>query len=815
MKKKIKIKKEYLNKLIDDIEIGGICTYTDEIIEKDLEEDVDDAVKKIMKSIFGEKYVQGKKTGNKEIDKKIPAYHGDKGVGKPDIMLYDYFSNEEISIIIENKKFSSIEDPTPQAITYAKVGEIIGKPIRVIIGNHPKKDLDIRVLVKNKYEPLIINGKTIHTFFGKEILNLIYKNPNINEFILEELIEKPFTQKDFHNIINKLKTYYRQITELGNNDDISINFTVSFIALKMIIEKQGIKWENLKSYNDIYNELQKIVGRTPNKDLKEKYENIFIIKDEKTDVETFNFSSILENINVRETNDGVKYDKSSIKFIHTILNEIPSGDLPIDLFGEVYESLASKKTKSALGEFFTRRHIIQAIVRMFLSEQDITDIVNNKFKVADPACGTGGFLTESFKYIKEYCDNLNKELDDKEKIDISTLASEIMVGYDINPNNVGRTRINMTLAGDGFSDIKVQNSLISNTYSKGIKYILTNVPYGKGDYAINDPNNSDLFIKQNSNKRLELNFVIKIIEMLDKGGKATIIVPEGLLEAPTLAPFRDYLIRNCKLNTIISLPKFAFAPYTKWKTYVIFIEKRSTPYKSINDIKANEKTWCYIVDNDGYANSDKRFPTKLINEDNSWKHDELSPYKDINGVMQSSLIEQMFESEAEDTIKSYKNEWEIEIKGQKYGFISLKDIKEKQTTSYPTLTSAEVNNKLKNEANDNVVLDIDTYNDFISSLTLNKKGQYTIKKENYIEDKKLKEDFISIFEQLQIMYDEEENKYYDLSKEQTILALPLVPEKYFRKKEVKNISLEELTNKVNEIENRLKTLFGGNNNENK
>ena len=813
--KKIYIKKEYLDKLLKDIEIGGTCTYSDEIIAKDLEEDVDDAVKKIMKVIFGEKYVQGKKTGNNSIDKEIPAYRGDKGSGKPDVMLYNYFSNEEISIIVEDKKFSSSEDPIPQAATYAKVGEKIGKPVRVIIGNHPKNELDIRVLVKGKYEPLIINGKTVNTFFGKEVLQLIYDNPNINEFILCELTEKTFTQKDFHSIINKLKTYYRQITELGNNDDVSINFTVAFVALKMIVEKQNIKWSDLKTYDSIKKELEKIVSRTANKDLKEKYENIFIIKDEKTDVETFNFYSILENINVRETNDGIKYDNSSISFIHKTLNEIPNGDLSIDLFGEVYESLASKKTKSALGEFFTRRHIIQAIVRIFLSEQDISDIVSNKNKIADPACGTGGFLTESFKYIKEYCDNLNKTLAVKDKINSSTLASEIMVGYDINPNNVGRTRINMTLAGDGFSDIRVQNSLTSTTYSKGIKYILTNVPYGKGDYAINDPNSSDLFIKQNTNKRLELNFVIKIIEMLDKGGKASIIVPEGLLEAPTLAPFRDYLIRNCKISTIISLPKFAFAPYTKWKTYVIFIEKRTTPYKSIDEIKANEKTWCYIVDNDGYANSDKRFPTKLINENNSWKHDELSPYKDINGVMQSSLIEQKFESEAEDTAKSYKNEWGVEIKGKKYGFISLEDIKEKQTTSYPTLTSTEVNNRLKNEANDNVILDIDTYNDFISLLTLNKKGQYLIKKENYIEDKKLKEDFVPVFEQLQIMYDEEENKFYDLSKEQNILALPLIPEKYFRKKEVKEISLEELTNKVNEIEMNLKTLFRGENNENK
>ena len=129
----------------------------------------------------------------------------------------------------------------------------------------------------------------------------------------------------------------------------------------------------------------------------------------------------------------------------------------------------------------------------------------------------------------------------------------------------------MTLAGDGFSDIQRYNTLSTPWYNEnkksGIKkdldYILTNVPYGKGDVAISDPNSPDEFLKSNKNKRLELNFVIKIIEMLKRGGRASIVVPEGLLEAPTLAPFREYLLKQCRLTTIISLPKFAFAPYTK------------------------------------------------------------------------------------------------------------------------------------------------------------------------------------------------------------------------------------------------------------
>lgn len=102
----------------------------------------------------------------------------------------------------------------------------------------------------------------------------------------------------------------------------------------------------------------------------------------------------------------------------------------------------------------------------------------------------------------------------------------------------------MILTGDGFSDIDRYNTLQANWYNqkensgikKDVDYVLTNVPYGQGDYAVSNKE-SDEFIKNNKNKRLELNFVLKIIEMLKEGGRASIILPEGLLEAPTLFKF--------------------------------------------------------------------------------------------------------------------------------------------------------------------------------------------------------------------------------------------------------------------------------------
>lgn len=803
-KKKIQIKKEHLEKILNDF---YDVTYSEEQKKRDMEEDVDDAVKALLKPIYSNAVV-AKKTGNKFIDGQIPSYHGDAGNGKPDVMIYDFFENEEISIIIENKNFSSTEDATLQAVTYAGVGKKIGKPVRVVIGNSPSKKPQVKVLVKNTYQPLIINGKEVCSFIGKNLLTLIYDNPNINEFVLEELVEKKFTQKEFHIIINKLKNLYRQIPEIQNNDDLSINFTVSFIALKMIMEKQSVDWKIILTPDNIKEQVDKIIGKKANKELKEKYQDIFIIED-KDGNETFNFYHIVDNVDVRENSEGVRPSESVLMIVHKMLSEIPQKDLEIDLFGEVYECLASKKTKSSLGEYFTRRHIIHAIVRMFLTEDDIQGIVEYKKTIGDPACGTGGFLTESFKYIKEYC---SKE---KPELDITNLANDIIIGYDINANSIGRTRINMTLAGDGFSDIQRVNTLTSNETKKDIDYILTNVPYGKGDYAISDANSSDEFLKANNNKRLEINFVIKTIQMLKKGGKASIIVPEGLLEAPTLAAFRAYLLKQCRLTTVISLPKYAFAPYTKWKTYVIFVEKRQKPLQSVDDIiSKNEKVWAYIVDNDGYANSDKRFVTSLKDTNGAWLHDELQEYIDVNGVRQSSKIEEAYEAELEDEKKSYFNEWNKEIKGKKCGFISIGEIAKAKTVKYKSLTSANVNAILKAEAENNVILSQESYDCLISNIFKNAKG-YSVKKAHYIENNVLKEEFITIFDELQIQYDAENNKYYNLKEQEIIYALPLIPEKYFRKKERKKISLKEFAKSVDELDRRIREQFGGRYNEGK
>lgn len=180
---------------------------------------------------------------------------------------------------------------------------------------------------------------------------------------------------------------------------------------------------------------------------------------------------------------------------------------------------------------------------------------------------------------------------------------------------------------------------------------------------------------------------------------------------------------------------------------------------------------------------------------------------DSNGVKQSAKIVQKYEARAEDEEEVYYNEWNEAIKGKKYGFINIKEIAKKKTIKYNTINTTAVNAILKNEANNQSILSEENYSILISNISKGRNG-YSVKKEHYILDNDLKEEFVSIFEELQIEYDGENNKFYDISGEETIYALPLVPEKYFRKKNHDVIDLQELINSVNSIENELKIMFG-------
>lgn len=708
----LEMKSDRINSIISDY-----CTQDDlKDIEKDSQEEmVDIRVFNLMETMYPDNIIVAQNKKNEPVYKLLKSKQHDGKRGRSDITLFNYFENNSIDIMIENKFDKTKGNPINEAIEYCNnINESGIYTCRVAVGFnlYDNSQLITKVLDENgNWSDLKINGKVINGFIGQEILQLIYSHAGVTEFDFKVKIEEKYTRGEFKKILDSdLPIIFRKMSDIASDDALKISFTIAFISLKVILEKQEdlknnivdeigrrVVWRNsnekidlnsinaLRNVNDIKLAVKAIVGDTASRELRDKYKDIF-------DLDKYTFNELIDKILKTEAKNKVSTDKSSIMKMKLVLDKIKrqtNYHYEFDLFGEVYESLANNKTKSDLGQYFTKRHIIRPLVNMMLRPNDLEGIINKYKKICDPFCGTGGMLTESFKHIRTYCNEKYPSLDTSE------IAKKVIYGYDVIESNVGKTKINMTLAEDGYSVIEQRDSLTTLNQEECFDYIITNVPYGAGEsdgivHNISDvkviKENDDkakiinrirTFERDNNTQKLEYNSLIKVVQLLKEGGKAIVIVPDGLLENPSFSKMREWLLVKCKIDMIISIPKYAFAPYTKEKTYALFLQKRISydeeQGECLLDIPKDERIYAYILDNDGYANSDKQYETSLRDDKGVPKHNEVTEYFDNNGDFHISILEQICKSRQEDTEEHF-NEWGEKINGKKYGYIDVQTI---------------------------------------------------------------------------------------------------------------------------------------------
>jgi len=741
------------------------------------EADIDSKTVAMLKELGWKEIVEirQQKTNISEVDKYLKSKTvGSTRKGHADIYL---LINGKLKTIIDNKNPNeSVEDGIDDAIFYANCLLEKKYDIRIVM-SYNGRQCALRVFDSElrKWIPFLIDGKEINAFPSKELVELIHRYKDINSIVITEDDESI----KISNIIHELKEIYRNIPHIQNDNQKALDFTIAFIALKSILEKHGSElgknWSDLKvAEQKRLKEKIKVYVEDIIDNLENGYEEIFRIKeDPKGKIKAFDFLEVIKQFS-HKVEEG---EKGYLIQIFETLNKLPHlHSSKFDLFAEVYQSLMDKHTRKIFGQFFTPRHLIKTVVRLFYEGEMgrlVGDIRNNKAEkpktICDPACGTGGFLIESFKHFAT----------NTVGVDAIDLAKKSIYGFDIYPANAVRSRINMYLAGDGFSRIDSLNSL--RELDDGVKfdYILTNPPFGKGDYRVD----SSVI----SNKRKEINFLIKVVKMLKSHGKALIIVPDGILEAPTLSPLRKWLLENCVVEKIIGLPKHEFAPYTHEKTYVLFLKRRPSSISDLNEI-STERIWMYIVDTDGYANSDKRFRTGKKASNGKWLHDELSLWRDSKGAFHISLLEEKWKKKIQSAGEKYTNEWNREIEGSKYGYIDVSTILEEKNIFYESLSKNKVL-KLLRELNDTFILK--RPNDLFDVVEIDL--DETVKTEK--NKRKIKPKYETILSSRGINYEPYEDKFYDENNVVIEHLLKLLPEEYLRKKKKVSISLEQYLEK--------------------
>ncbi|WP_055477915.1 type I restriction-modification system subunit M [Sphaerimonospora mesophila] len=265
-----------------------------------------------------------------------------------------------------------------------------------------------------------------------------------------------------------------------------------------------------------------------------------------------------------------------------------------DTKGDLYEYMLSKlATSGQNGQFRTSRHIIQLIVEMMAPGPGD--------EICDPACGTAGFLVAAAQYVARTHKDALLDLAQRRHFN-----ENMFHGFDFDSTMLRIASMNMLLHEIERPDIRYRDSLAESTASEAERYtmILANPPFaGSLDY---ETTAKDL-LKVVKTKKTELLFLALFLRLLKPGGRAAVIVPDGVLFGSTKAhkELRRILVEDHKLDAVVKLPSGTFKPYTGVSTAILFFTKTNSG--------GTDDVWFYEVTADGFSLDDKRTP--LLTED--------------------------------------------------------------------------------------------------------------------------------------------------------------------------------------------------------
>jgi type I restriction enzyme M protein len=270
-----------------------------------------------------------------------------------------------------------------------------------------------------------------------------------------------------------------------------------------------------------------------------------------------------------------------------------------DTKGDIYEYLLSQLTTAGKnGQFRTPRHIIKMM----------TELVDPKIgdNVCDPACGTAGFLISALEHILKRSTSKDLIKKDKEGNEYNLAGDKLtesqwkvleegtIHGYDIDQTMVRIALMNLMM--HGIENPKVnQTNTLSKRYEQSNYFdvILANPPF-KG--SIDESDLSDSFTV--STKKTELLYLELMFNLLNQGGRCSVIVPDGVLFGNSNAhrSIRKMILEECRLDAVISMPSGVFKPYAGVSTGILVFTKG----------EPTKKVLFYDMQADGFTLDDKR-----------------------------------------------------------------------------------------------------------------------------------------------------------------------------------------------------------------
>ena len=300
-----------------------------------------------------------------------------------------------------------------------------------------------------------------------------------------------------------------------------------------------------------------------------------------------------------------------------MLDNIPMEDR--DTTGDLYEYLLAKlNTAGVSGQFRTPRHIIKLMVGM-VAPQPADEI-------CDPACGTAGFLVAASEYLREQHPSVLTDAAQRKHFHHSMFH-----GYDFDATMLRIGSMNMLMHGIEAPDIRRKDSLSEGVSADSDRYtlILANPPFAG---SLDNESTAKDLQRVVKTKKTELLFLALFVKLLNPGGRAAVIVPEGVLFGSSAAhkEIRRILVEDQKLDAVVKLPSGVFKPYSGVSTAILFFTKTNSG--------GTDKVWFYDIQADGFSLDDKRNPV-----DANDIPDVLARWRERNGSeLERARTEQSF-----------------------------------------------------------------------------------------------------------------------------------------------------------------------------
>lgn len=303
---------------------------------------------------------------------------------------------------------------------------------------------------------------------------------------------------------------------------------------------------------------------------------------------------------VLDQKEEITLDNKSLCYVVGELQSYSFMKAERDVIGDAFEVFIHRALKGGQGQYFTPKNVVKTAIKIL--DPQLED------RIIDPACGAGGFLIESLKYLHAKIDeigsklNWNNQVINEEKI---AKANICFCGIEKDSFLSKVVKAYMVLMGDGKSGIFCEDSLEipsnwhTNTQARihleSFDILLANPPFGakipvKGEdklkqfplgykWKYNKKENIWEKDKLKDSEAPQILFIDRCLDLVKEGGKLALVLPDGVLSNPTDGYIMQNLLDRTEIIGIIDLPMSTFLPYTPTKTHLIFLRKTSTPRK--------------------------------------------------------------------------------------------------------------------------------------------------------------------------------------------------------------------------------------------